>query len=246
MRDITTLQHNILRDLHLDTTTSGTQAVNDIKRAAIDAMTHMENEAFWFLREEHRIDLVTDIYEYQLPDEYLSIEGDVFYCPDNTDVTARYPITVTGINNVKANLSTGLEWETTVIHGAPSLVAVDAKSKTLFVAPTPASDDTCLIFDISVDGGVPWYKHDGTAWAFYYKDSTTSVIPSTFTNFWLKEAYNAVRYRTCFQLLIGPYGGSDEATQKSQMYNNLFEHEINRLRGKQNKLMSVKSLKKHL
>lgn len=245
MSNLTTITQNVLRDLHLDTTSSGTQATNDVKRAIIDSMVFLETEAPWFNRFENFILLQQDVYEYPLPVDYRSIEGYIFYIPDVSEMTIKWPIKTVPLDLIRERLSTGLEWESTIDQGSPRMAAVDSKSMRLLVAPVPDTTTSGLIFDISKSGNIPIYEYTGSAWAFYYPE-TTVALDAAFTNFWIKEAYHVIYNKACEALLNGVYGGTNAALSKSREYNRKALLELNKLRAKQTKFSSINTIQKHI
>jgi hypothetical protein len=245
MSDLTTITQHLARELHLDTTSSGTQATADIKRAVVDAQRLLETECPWFLITEYTIPLVSDQFEYPLPYDYESIDQSVYFVPALTEPKVKWPIRLVPLESVKSRLSTGFEWESTVDQGDPSVVAVDTARNLLIVAPTPDSSLSGLEVRIYRRGNIPYYKYDGSTWTFYGGDTSTALA-STFTNIWLQEAYMLVFYRAAQMLVQGVYGGTDGSVNKAQLYLQAYSIELNKLRGKATRLGSVNYVPRHI
>lgn len=231
MTNIGTLTQQLLRELHLDAATAGTQASNDCKKELIDAMNYFETEAYWFMRRRITINLAIDEHEYDLPQDFMGITSAVFYVPTSTSPLIKWELIKESLTYVHSTLSTGTEWETTINHGNPKFYAVDPSTRKLLIVPRPSTGVDAVEFEYTIGGANPWYEYASSTWSFYEPGSTTTMA-DTYTNAWIEGAPKLLLHRAAEQLLTGTYGGSEAAMAKASMYEKKYVQALGTLRAK--------------
>lgn len=236
MADIQTAVQDIIRPLHLDSNTLGSNVVADVKRELIRAMRYYENEASWFLLDKILIPLKQGVTEYELDPYYQTIVGTPLYLPDVSQPEICWPVKLMSFSDLRQYTRTGDEmWAgTTVNEGQVRAIGISPAEGTLNVAPVPDSDISGLEMTIARSSTIPSYSYSGSTWTFKDPDGVTA-LSDTFENVWLKYAYDLIVTRAKAKLLYETYGGSDAAERKATQYERAEAMEFLRMRAKHNR-----------
>lgn len=244
MSNWATMKQDLLRDLHFDTTTSGSNADNDVSRAIIDAITFNRRYDFGFTRGKADIYTISDQYEYPLPEGFLGITGDVWSTP-SLDTTGRYTLKNRPIDWMEKNRYRVNGQDRTLNTGDVGYYGINVATKSIVLSPVPSDDGTLIEFYYHYDPGTPDFIYTGSAWAFY-DPGTTTAITGTYTNAWFTDAYRLTFNRAAYYLLTGPHGGTEEAAMKAQQYMQQWSEELNRLRGDFAKYTGNREIRRYL
>lgn len=244
MSDWATMKQDLLRDLHFDTTTSGSNADNDVSRAIIDSIKFNRRYDFGFTRGKADIYTISDQFEYPLPEGFLGITGDVWSTP-SLDTTGRYTLKNRPIDWMEKNRYRVNGQDRTLNTGDVGYYGINVATKSIVLSPVPSDDGTLIEFYYHYDPGTPDFVYTGSAWAFY-DPGTTNAISGTYSNAWFTDAYRLTFNRAAYYLLTGAYGGTEEAAMKAQQYMQQWSEELNRLRGDFAKYVGNREIRRYL
>lgn len=240
-----TMIKQLLREIRIDNTSAGSQAETDAKIAIIDAMDQIKKEGFWFSKSHYGIDTVSEQYRYPLPHDFLHLVGDITYISTAADPVSRFILHPATNNLLESVKFLGTEPDQAINSGTPSHFSIDVSTNDLLLMPIPYADNDRLEFMYVWNQGIPTYEYDGSAWVFYEPDTTTT-LPATYSNALLREGYKLVFYRAAYNLLTGPYGGTEPALIKSTEYIKKWAEEMQRLRGEGAKRQWVPGVRMHI
>lgn len=231
----------------MDSVTTGSSVITDVKKELIRAMQFFSTEASWFLQEKIRIPIESGVTEYEIDPFFLGITTDLFYMIDSSMPKNGYSLKLVPYSTLLSFQNSSDDfWAGTVINtGNPRVAAVDPATSLLHVAPEPSTDTGAIEFNILLNDGVPTFQYVDGAWVFYYPN-TEDEVDDDFENVWLSEAYDLIVYRAISQLLFGPYGGSDESAKKANDFDRMAQQEMNRIRTKHNKKFFALSIAKNI
>ena len=240
-----TMVKQLLREVRIDA--ASPQSTVDAKIAIIDAMDSQKDESLWFTKSWYKLTLSSGRYRYSLPRDYLSILGDVTFIANSNDPASRKILYPGTLNEVQEGSFIGTEPSETYLTGTPSKWAVDSATNELLVVPVPNVDGDQVEFQYLVNHGVPTYIYTGSTWTFY-EPNTTTTLSDTFTNAWLAldKGYKLVFYRAAYNLLTGPFGGTEATMIKATEYIKRWAEEIGRLKGENTKRAISPTIRRHI
>lgn len=245
MSDLQTMVKQLLREVRIDT--AGTQSTVDAKIAIIDAMDSQKNESLWFNKSWTKITLVSGQYRYSLPSDFLSLSGDVTFIGTSNDPASRRRLFTGTLNESTENSYVGTDPSESILTGTPSKFSIDGSSNEILLTPVPSIDGDEIEFQYMVNHGVPNYSYSGSAWVFTEPNSSTTLA-DTYTNAWLAtdKGYKLVFYRAAYNLLTGPYGGTEPSLIKATEYVKRWAEELGRLKGENAKRSASLSIRRHI
>lgn len=245
MSDLNTMKVRLLRDVHIDSTTSGSLAESDVKIAIIDAIRHNRRFHFWFNEGNGHILTENEKWKYDLPVDFIGMLSDPFFIDGDAASDFRNQLLRESWEWMNQHYNRAAEWETSVNLGSPRRYYIDLTEKQIWLLPVPNETGNQIIFRYLKDCGTPDYKCVSSTWNFY-KPNSEDTLPDTFTNAWFKEGYNLTFFRAAFELWSGPYGGSQEASGQAQSYLIKWTEELNRLRGETQVRSAQHSVRRHI
>lgn len=248
-----TAVQEIIRSLHLDSSTVGSSVVNDIKREIIKAMQFFDTEAPWFLIDRSLIAISVGKDRYPLPDYFRSLVGDIMFIPDISQPQVAWPLPLVPYNEARRTQGgddDDLWMGNQISEGDTRRCAIDPFSMEIILSPIPDRAITALEVTFNRVSDIPTYSHDGNAnpnagWNFLSPDKITTLA-DTFTNLWLDNAYELIVYKATASLLSGIYGGSEAAMAKKQDFENAAVLEMNRLRLRHNRRIQALTIPKNI
>lgn len=245
MSDLQTMVKQLLREVRIDT--AGTQSTVDAKIAIIDAIDSQKQESLWFNKNWTKITLSTGQFRYSLPSDFLSLSGDVTFIGTSNEPAARRRLEPSTLNELIESSFVGADPSESILTGAPSKYGIDGSSNEILLIPVPAIEGDQIEFQYMVNHGVPTYSYNGSAWVFYEPNSTTTLA-DTFTNAWLAtdKGYKLVFYRAAYNLLTGPYGGTEPMLVKATEYIKRWAEELGRLKGENAKRSATYTIRRHI
>ena len=247
MSDIRTMIKQILREIRIDSTTSGSQAETDVKIAIIDAMDFHKKDTFWFNKQWASVGLNTGQYRYSLPSDFLSIIGDVTLVAASNDPASKRRLFPATLNEANEASYVGTDPSESILTGTPSKYALDGSSNEILLIPVPSVDGDRIDFQYSLNFGIPTYSFNGTTWDFYEPNSV-ATLSTTFLSPWLAQdkGYKLIYYRSVYSLLSGVYGGTQASTAKANEYVKKWFEESGRLKGENTKRSVAPSIRRHI
>lgn len=245
MSDLQTMKTQLLRNVHIDSTTTGSKADSDVTIAIIDAIRHNRRFHFWFTEKNGHILTEANKWKYDLPTDFIGLLSDPFFIDGDMDSDFRNQLTRETWEWMNQHYNRAAEWETSINLGSPRRYYLDLTEKEIWLLPVPQDSGNQILFRYNKDCGTPSYKYTGSAWAFYKPDSE-DTLPSTFTNEWFDEGYNLTYLRAAYNLWTAPYGGTQEAMQNVQMFLQQWAEELNRLRGETQVRGSQYAIRRHI
>lgn len=246
MSNWTTMKHNILRDMSIDTTTSGSVADTDVGRAIVESIIYNRARDLGWNNAEHSFFTDPGVREYPLPNDFLGLTGDVFHSttPESSvTVYQRRVMKYRPMSWIKANLyriDSGSEY---VDLGIPGVYSIEPATRRMHLNPAPA-DVARIEFTYLRDPGTPTFKSDGTTWTFY-NPNTDDTLSSTFSNEWFQidKGYNLVMNRAVYILCSRGYGGTEEMANRGATALRLWAEELSRLRGAATKVSGANEVR---
>ena len=249
MSNWATMKHNLLRDLHIDTTTTGSPADTDCGRAIIESIQFNRghnlgwNQAYFtFVTSENQFD-------YPLPSDYLSLSGDVYYSvatDSDTTVYGKRVLKSMPMGWLRENRYRVNETGQYVDVGIPGYFGIDPASMRMHLSPAPA-DEALIEYAYLKDPGTPWFKSDGSTWSFYSPNSD-DTLAATYRNEWfdVDKGYNLVLNRAMYIMCVRGYGGTEETDARGAAALRLWAEELNRLRAEANKVVSTGNIRRRI
>lgn len=229
--DLQTMKKQLLREIHIDTTTSGSVADTDVTLAIIESINY--NRRYHLGWNEGQCVITTDasVKHYTLPSDFLGLAGEVLYSSSTSDSsTGKRRLASRPLSWVEANMNVTVDGADYINEGLPWAYAIDPKDKRIVLSPTPSSAGETLEFPYIKDCGTPEFKYTGSAWAFY-KPGTIDTLTATYTNEYFSQGYWLIFNRASYILHTGVNGGTEEATVRAQSAIQRWAEELNRLRG---------------
>lgn len=245
MSDLQTMVKQLLREVRIDT--AGTQATVDAKIAIIDAMDSQKHESLWFNKSWTKISTENGKYRYSLPSDFLALSGDVTFISATNDPASRRRLAAATLNQVIESSYVGTDPSESILTGTPSQYAIDSSSNEILFIPVPCIDQDEVEFQYLVNFGIPTYSYSGSAWVFS-EPGTSTTLADTYTNAWLStdKGYKLVFYRAAYNLLTGPYGGTEPMLIKATEYIKRWAEELGRLKGENAHRSSTLAIRRHL
>lgn len=231
------MKQSLLRDLHIDSTTSGSVADSDVTLAIIESIRYNRRYNLGFNQSLCKIYTESGVQKHDLPEDFLGICGDVLYASNSTDgITGKRRIEFRPLDWIDANMYKDSEGADYLNLGLPWCYGIDPKGPKIAFSPIPSNTGEIIEFPYIRDCGTPLFKYTGSAWAFY-KPNSLDTLPSDYTNEYFNEAYHLVMNRAAFILWQRPYGGTEEASLRGQSALQLWADELNRMRAEANRIV---------
>ena len=245
--NIRTMVKQLLREARIDSFTVGGQADTDAKIAIIDAMGSNNDEALWFNKQWIKMNLENGTYRYLLPSDFLQLTGDVTLITASSDPTSRRKLFPGTLSEVLEATYIGTEPSESILTGTPSKFAIDGGSGEILFVPVPSLSGDQVEFQYLVHTGIPTYSYSGSVWSFLEPDGLTALA-ETFTNVWLtqEKGYKLTFYRAAYNLLSGPYGGTEASLVKGTEYIKKWAEEIGKLKGENTKRSTTATIRRHI
>lgn len=244
-----TMKHHLFRDLHIDTTTSGSLADTDVGRAIVESILFNRNHNLGWNQGLHVFHTNANQFEYPLPSDYLALSGDVYYStiPDSeVTVYGKRPLKSVPMGWIRENRYRTNESGQYVNVGVPGYFGIDPSTRLMHLSPAP-SDEVQIEYVYLRDPGTPTFKSDGTTWTFY-TPNTDDTLSATYTNEWfdVSKGYHLILNRAMYLLCVRGYGGTEEMDAKGANALRLWAEEMNRLRAEANNIVSVGNVRRHI
>lgn len=243
--NLRTMSKQLLREIRIDSTAAGSQPEIDTYIAIIDAMNEMKKEGLWYNKAIFTVNTVNDQYRYALPSDYLSMCSDPVYISTASNPVSRFVLAPASNNLLSRVQYLGTDPDQAINSGTPNSYSIDASTNELLLMPIPYASDDQVEFQYVSNYGIPKYEYTGSAWAFYYPESTVTLL-STFTNAGFVEAYQMIFCLAAYNLLTGPYGGTEAALVKSTEYIKRWAKMLQNLRGESTKRAFVPAVRMHI
>lgn len=243
--DIRTAVKRLIRELKIDSTGTGNSAETDAKIAIIDSMNFHKKSHFWFNQVKYKIATSQEVFRYALPVDYVSIIGRPLYNSSSNESATRRLLEYRPIDWCEENKWRGTETEMTINTGSPEVYSVDEATNELVLIPVPYVDGETVEFTYLSDCEIPYYIHDGSSWLFYRK-GTTEAISDTFSNAWLENALEMIIYKAAQNMLVGPYGLTEERAMQSAQFAQRWAEQMQNFKGENTKRSSVTRIARHI
>lgn len=202
-----------------------------------DALRHVRNEQLHFNTGSFTFATTNGTAEYPLPNDFLSILGEVYYTPDEASESGRYKLQPVGLDELE-EYRYRQDWGADEISGESRRVAIDLSGRKILFAPTPDTDGDKVFFRYLKDLGTPVYTASTTASAPPSLSPTITLLGpdgqtlnSDYTTPWFTHAFELVANRAVHILWSKYHGGTPEAAQKAQEAQVAYLEELSRLRG---------------
>lgn len=236
----------ILRDLHIDSTTTGSVATQDVGRAIVEAIRLLRSQSFGWNQADYTISLQESTQRYSLPNDFMGLTGDVFF-NSGSDIpgTALRALQWAPLNQIKEYRFTTTSLSELINTGAPMYYGIDPKNDEIVFAPVPSSDDDTVEFEYIRDAGTPWYQ-DVSGTITFYKPGSEDAITSGYTSDWfnLDKGFDLVRYKASELLWTGPYGGTERAAEKAVESMQRFAQTLNNMRSDVGKKVGARNFRR--
>lgn len=229
MADLATMREHLLRDLHIDTEPSGSEGTDDVTKAIIESIAY--NRRFHLKFTEKKTTIVTEggKRDYTLPADFISLVSEP-YIQTSTESYNKVLLHYRPMDWIEENEMRGTEWETAITTGEPRFYGIDKSTKKLCLVPIPDSSGHIVRFTYQFDPGTPHFKYTSNAWTYYEPGTLEKTIAATYTNLWFTEGYWLIYNRAAYLLWTRTYGGTEEATMRSQLHLQQWAEELARLR----------------
>ena len=247
MSTLATLQAVLKAELHMNSPY--------INGAIGDALRYVRTEELWFNQDKCYIDTVADLTEYELPDDFLQIRGDI-WCTPSTQTDTRYRLSRRTVDEVEMAKYSASDFDYGyggLTSGLPRICAIDSDGKSLLVAPVVQTSGDRLFFRYTKDLGTPLYSATvgssappSAATVFTLLGPKGETLPSTFTNDWFTEGFTLVRAKAVHYLWTRYHGGTEEAMMKAQNAYSEYNDELRRLWGETSDKQSVVRVRGYL
>lgn len=251
MSDRATMKHQILRDTHIDSTTSGSAADTDVDRAIIESIMFNRGYNLGWNNAEHSFTTDDNQQSYPLPADYLRLTSDVFFSSinDNDIPYGKRPLRSRPMSWIKESVTNAVS-DSTSIHydvGTTTCYGIDPASRKMFLSPVPTGGPWLIEYSYLKDPGTPWFKSNGTTWTFY-TPNTDDTLASTYTNEWfdVSKGYHLILNRAVYIISNRGYGGTEEMAAIGANALRMWAEELNRLRGEAARVVSVSEMRKHI
>jgi len=229
MSDRQTMKEHLLRDLHIDTLPSGSEAGDDVDKAIIESIRYNRKFLFTFNQAKAKLRTVANSRTLSLPVDFLGLITEP-YIQTSEDAYNKRKLVSRTLDWIEENEWRGTEWETAITTGEPRFYAMDPSNKTINLVPIPQDDGELITFTYHKDPGTPTYKYTGSAWAFYTPFTDSETLAATYTNEWFKEGYHLVYNRAAYLLWTRVFGGTEEASIRAAEHLKQWAEEVNSLR----------------
>lgn len=243
--NLATMKQQLLRDLHIDSTTSGSVADSDVSLAIIESIRYNRRFNLGFNRTQCSLITEVNINKYDMPADYLGLCSEVVYRTLNDGTSSGRVLKFRPLDWVEVNRYDDVEGVSPIDLGYPWTYSIDPKGKRLVLSPVPSITGERIEFDYVRDCGTPEFKYTGSAWAFY-NPGTTDAIASTFSNEYFTEAYHLIYNRAAFILWSRPYGGTEEAAMRGQTSLQMWAEELSRMRAEANRVVGGNAVRPRL
>lgn len=243
-----TIKHNLLRDMHIDTYTTGTQADYDVGRAVVESILFNRKHNFGWNTAEHLFTTDPQVREYPLPKDFLQLNGSVFSSieTDTSTIYGKRVLRWAPMSWIRENAyRIGTDGEYLSL-GVPGAFGIDPTSRKMNLSPAP-TDVARIEYSYLKDPGTPWYKSNGTDWTFYAPNSD-DTLADTYTNEWfdVDKGYYLILNRALYIMASRAQGGTPEMDQKAQNALRLWAEEKNRLTAEASQLVSGSEIRKYI
>lgn len=232
-----TMKQQLLRDIHIDSTTSGSVADTDVTQAIIEAIRYNRRFNLGFNQAQAVILTESSVQKYDLPRDYLGVCSEVLYSSSSTGTDGKQPLVNRPLDWTEANRYMDATGTSVLDLGRPWCYSIDPKGVRIAFSPIPSTTGERVEFSYVRDCGTPEFKYASSAWAFY-KPYTLDTLPATFTNEYFQEGYYLIYNRAAFILWTRQYGGTEEAAVRGQAALQMWAEELARLRGEASRIVS--------
>jgi len=198
----------------MDTATIPTKTSDDVMLAIAESTKYLNSLEFYFNKKKWIFSLEQDKFDYQLPEDFMGVVGNVSYKPSVIDSYER-PLSNGGVDLVEQMRFYHDDYTGGLRSGQPSTYAVDDSTNKMLISPIPTTGEGTITFRYLANLGVIKYKHDGTNFIFY-EPFTGNAIAITYTNPWFEEGFDALRERSMYYLWSRIHGGTPESDIKAQ------------------------------
>ena len=251
MANWATMKHQIFRDTHVDTTSSGSLADTDVGRAIIESIMFNRGRNLGWNVSRHKFYTEDNVQAYDLPLDYRALSGEVFYSSVNdSDIPyGKRVLRSRTMDWVNASVTNAVSDSSTLHYdvGTTTSYAINPSDNKMYLSPIPTGGPWVVEYDCLRDPGTPTFKSDGTTWTFY-TPGTLDTLPSTYTNDWfdVEKGYHLVMNRAVFIISNRGYGGTEEMAAIGANALRMWAEELNRLRGEANRLVSITEMRKRI
>jgi hypothetical protein len=246
------MKHNILRDSHIDSTSSGSLADTDVGRAIVESIMFNRGYNLGWNNGHYEFTTVENVRNYALPSDFLSLTSSVFYSSlnDNNIPYGKRELRWRPINWINASLTNAVTDTSNILHwdvGTTTCYGIDPVTNNMCLVPVPTGGPWYIEYDYLRDPGTPTFKSDGTTWTFY-TPGTSDELPATYTNEWfdVDKGYNLILNRALYLICNRGYGGSEEMLSMAQNFLKMWAEELNRQRGQANRLVGAREIRKRI
>lgn len=249
--DLTTMRALIKSELHINSPY--------VDGAIADAIEFSKREALKFNGASYNFILEAERYAYPLPEDFVSLRGEVWLTPSGAENTYRHKMTSTTVDMIEESIFTNPSTSSDVMGSDCTFYyAIDRNSDTnpsvsrMLVAPRPTSGGQNVFFRYTKDIGSPKYTATVTSTPPSLSNVTTllgpsgETLPSDFTNEWFKSGAKLVRARAMYYLWSTYHGGTEEAAIKAQSSLMQWSEELLRLRAETSITNTPKTLRRFI
>lgn len=246
-----TMKHQILRDSHIDNTTSGSLADTDVGRAIIESIMFNRGHNLGWNVTEHTFYTEDNVQAYDLPADYKALSSDVFYSSvnDSSIPYGKRVLRFRPMNWIRESITNAVADSDTIHYdvGTATSYGIDPASRKIHLSPVPTGGPWLVEFSYLKDPGTPTFSSDGTTWSFFLPNGV-DALPTTYTNEWFEvdKGYHLVMNRALYIVCNRGYGGTEEMAQIGSNALRMWAEELNRLRAEANRVVSATSLRKHI
>ena len=251
MSNWATMKHQLLRDSHIDSTSSGSLVDTDISRAIIESILFNRGYNLGWNNAEYEFDTVDNQQSYELPIDYLRLTSDVFFSSINdSDIPyGKRPLRNRPMSWIRESVTNAVS-DSTSIHydtGTTTCYGIDPGQRKMFLSPVPTGGPWRIDYSYMKDPGTPTFKSDGTTWTIY-SPNTEDAIATTYTNEWfdVNKGYHLILNRAMFIISNRGYGSIEEMATIGANALRMWAEELNRLRAEANRVVSISEVRKYI
>ena len=251
MSNWATMKHQILRDTHIDSTSSGSLVDTDIDRAIIESILFNRGNNLGWNTSEHKFYTDDNQQEYDMPADYLRLTSDVFYSSvnDSSIPYGKRVLKSRTMDWIRESVTNAVS-DSTSIHydvGTTTSYAINPTDRKMYLSPVPTGGPWVIEYSYLKDPGTPTFKSDGTTWTIY-EPNGVDVLASTYTNEWFEvsKGYHLIMNKAVAIIANRGYGGTEEMAALGANALRMWAEELNRLRGEAARTVSVSDVRRHI
>lgn len=221
MADVRTLYQTLLRNIHQDASAVNQRTNDSILRAIAESLRYNRTTKTYFNIKSHIIPIETGVVEYNLPEDFLGLMGEVKWVESLTSPT-QISMEDAGIDfvlNIRERDYTGDADDADAISFVPDqedhwYFAIDNEGKKLYTGKSSGFLKLRYVADLGTIG----FSHDGTNWIFTEPNTDTALTSSsTYTNKWFTEGFDVLRCRAEYYLWTREFGNTESTMQRAQI-----------------------------